>query len=265
MDQDRQQEQTPWEQIGRYLERSELVRRLEGFRRYLWTALLVFTAGSFGAYSLAPLVLEDMRRRQPSVSQLVMLAPAEGFLVRVKVALALGAALAIPLLMLGVWAVVTRGRRWTRRLVTFLFIPVSLGLFAVGAYFAYAWVVPAALRFLLGFAQDRLDPMISVNSYVNFVLTVVVPFGLVFQLPLLVFFLARVGIINHRLLSQRRGFAIVGIAALAAALTPGPDVFSQLLLAVPLIVLYEVSIWVAWLAAPRGVRQAAGAAARPSS
>ena len=253
-----------WARVEAYLRRSEVVRRLESVRRYLGVALLVFVAGTMGAFSLTPAVLQDMQRRMPEADQLIMLAPAEGFMVRVKVALALGTATAVPLVMLGVWAAATRGRPWRRRLATFFLIPVSLGLFGLGAWFAYGWIVPAALRFLLGFAADRLQPMISVNSYVNFVLSVVVPFGLVFQLPLLVFFLARVGVLSHRTLAERRRYAVVGIAALAAALTPGPDVFSQLLMALPLVVLYEISIWVAWLAAPPVGRRAARPAMRPS-
>lgn len=256
--------ETTWAQVSEYLKRSEVVRRFESVRRYLAVALLVFVAATVAAFSVTPAVLQDMQRRMPRADQLIMLAPAEGFMVRVKVALALGAATAVPLVMLGVWAAATRGRPWRRRLATFLFIPVSLGLFGLGASFAYGWVVPAALRFLLGFAADRLQPMISVNSFVNFVLSVVVPFGLVFQLPLLVFFLARMGVVDHRTLAERRGYAVVGIAALAAALTPGPDVFSQLLMAVPLVVLYEISIWVAWLAAPPVRRRAARPAMRPS-
>ncbi|MBE3599248.1 MAG: twin-arginine translocase subunit TatC [Limnochordaceae bacterium] len=252
-----QPEPSPWEQLTEMLARSPWVRRFESVRRYLAAGLLLFAVGSAAAFAVAPAVVADMERKQPEFARLVMLAPAEGFMVRIKVALALGAAIAIPAVMFGVWAVVTRGWPWGKRLSRFLFIPASLGLFFGGAYFAYGWVVPPALRFLLGFARDRLQPMISINSYTNFILTMVVPFGLVFQLPLLVFFLARLGVVSHRGLAQRRSYAIVGIAALAAALTPGPDVFSQLLMAVPLVVLYEVSIWIAWLAAPRG-------SARPS-
>ncbi|HEY8426074.1 MAG TPA: twin-arginine translocase subunit TatC [Limnochordales bacterium] len=257
-------QESPWEQLAQYLRRSPLVHRFEAIRRYLGAALVVFVAAATAAFSLAPAVLQDMQRRMPGSDGLVMLAPAEGFLVRIKVALAMGAATAVPLVMLGVWAVATRGRPWGRRLVTFLAIPVSLGLFGIGAWFAYGWIVPAALRFLLGFAADRLEAMISVNSYVNFILSVVVPFGLVFQLPLLIFFLARLGVLHHRTLAERRGYAVVGIAALAAALTPGPDVFSQLLMAIPLVALYEVSIWVAWLATLRTRRQESDPAMRPS-
>ena len=256
--------ESQWEQLARLLQRSPLVQRLEAVRRYLAAALAVFVVAAGAAFSLSAAVLQDMQRRMPRAQELIMLAPAEGFLVRVKIALALGAATAVPLVMLGAWAAATRGRSRRQRFVTFLAIPASLGLFTVGAGFAYGWVVPAALRFLLGFAADRLRAMISVNSYVNFILSVVVPFGLVFQLPLLVFFLARLGVLHHRTLAQRRGYAVVGIAALAAALTPGPDVFSQLLMAVPLVLLYEVSIWVAWVAAPRPRTREARAAARPS-
>lgn len=248
------------DQIAAWLARSDLARRLESARRYLLWGLVVFAVGSMAAFAVAPRVLADMQTKQPAFAELVMLAPAEGLLVRMKIALALGAATAIPAGMLGIWAAATQGWPLGRKLGRLAFIPVSLGLFAGGSLFAYQWVIPPALRFLLAFARDELLPLISINSFVNFVLSIVVPFGIVFQLPLLVLFAARLGMLDHRTLAERRRYAIVGIAAAAAALTPGPDVFSQLLMALPLVALYELSIWIAWLARPRSNRRASSQA-----
>lgn len=241
---------SPFEEFARLLSESGAIRRLQAVRRYIWSILVLFAAASGAGFVLSPAVLEDMRRRQMVVGELVMLSPTEGFMVRVKLALVLGAAVTLPAVMLAVWWTVTRSwPRW-RRFKAFLLVPVAAALFGGGAAFVYVVLVPAALRFLLSFASGPLEPLLSVDSFVQFVVTAVIAGGVVFQLPVFVFFLARMGIIDHRSLASRRPYALVGSAALAAVLTP-PDVFSQILLAIPLALLYEVSIWVAWLAAPR--------------
>lgn len=252
----------PWEQISRLLGQSEVVRRLEGLRRKLLWLALIFVVASGAAFAFTPAVLIDMQHKHEGLA-LVMLAPGEGFMVRVKLALALGSVAIIPSVMILLWAGATRGWPRRRRWAAGMLIPAALGLFGLGAYFAYDWVIPAALRFLIGFARQQLDPLISVASFVSFVIAVVLPFGVLFELPLVVFFLARIGLVTHRTLADRRRYAIVGIFVLAAAITPGPDVFSQLLLAIPLVVLYELSIWVAWLAAPRPLRATAAPPAAP--
>ena len=241
---------SPFEELSRILSESGAIRRLQALRRYVWGILVLFAAASGVGFVLSPMALEDMRRRQMVVGELVMLSPTEGFIVRVKLALIMGAAVTLPAVMLAVWWAVTRGwPRW-RRFKAFLMVPAAFGLFGGGGAFVYVFLVPAALRFLLSFAAGPLEPLLSVDSFVQFVVTAVIAGGVVFQLPLFVFFLARLGIIDHRTLASRRPYALVGSAALAAVLTP-PDVFSQILLAIPLALLYEMSIWVAWLAAPR--------------
>ena len=241
---------SPFEELSRLLSESGAIRRLQALRRHIWAILMLFAAASGAGFVLSPVALEDMRRRQVTVGELVMLSPTEGFMVRVKLALVMGAAVTLPAVMLAVWWAMTRGwSRW-RRFKAFLMVPVAVALFGGGAAFVYLILVPAALGFLLSFASGPLEPLLSVDSFVQFVVTAVIAGGVVFQLPVFVFFLARLGVIDHRTLASRRSYALVGSAALAAVLTP-PDVFSQLLLAIPLALLYELSIWVAWLAAPR--------------
>ena len=251
----------PFEELSRILAQSGAIRWLEALRRRIWAVLVIFAAAAGAGFAYSPAILQDMQRRQVVVGELVMLSPTEGFMVRVKLGLVAGAAVALPAVMLVVWSAVTRSwPRW-RRFKAFLMVPATVGLFAAGGGFIYTAVVPAALRFLLSFASGPLEPLLSVDSFVRFVLTAVVGGGLVFQLPLFVFFLARLGVVDHRSLAERRPYALVGSAALAAVLTP-PDVFSQILLAIPMALLYELSIWIAWLAAPRPRPATLRAAAR---
>lgn len=120
-------------------------------------------------------------------------------------------------------------------------------LFSLGAGFGYFVIIPVGVKFLLAYGSQTLVPMISVSKYISFLFALVFSFGLIFEMPLILGFLAKAGILEAKTLSQNRRLAIVGIFIAAAALTPGPDIFSQLLMAGPLLVLYEISIIVARL------------------
>jgi sec-independent protein translocase protein TatC len=105
-------------------------------------------------------------------------------------------------------------------------------------------VFPFGFKFLLGYAGESIQATISLDAYLGFAARLLLAFGVVFELPVAVFFLARMGLVTHRTLARGRGYALVIIIILAAVLTP-PDVFTQLLMAVPLYALYEISIVVA--------------------
>lgn len=130
---------------------------------------------------------------------------------------------------------------------------IGLLLFIFGSAFAAIVVVPSVLAFFLSFASDKVKPMLDLGNYVSFVFGIVIPFGLVFQLPLTMAALARVGVLAPASLAKHRRVAIVVIFIVAAVLTP-PDVISQLMMAGPLLVLYELGVIlakVAWRAHTR--------------
>lgn len=133
-----------------------------------------------------------------------------------------------------------------KRLVLALF-PLSVILFAAGVAFAYYTVFPLAIRFLLLVVTNGITPMITVREYLSFVLAFFIPFGLVFELPLAAFIMAKLELISPGLLARKRKYALLIIFIIAAILTPGPDIFSQLMMAVPMLFLYEVSILVTYL------------------
>jgi sec-independent protein translocase protein TatC len=107
----------------------------------------------------------------------------------------------------------------------------------------FFWVMPITIKFLLAIAPENVVPMLTINEYINFVMWTTVSFGLVFQLPLVALFLGKLGLINWRMMARGRRYAIVGIAFVAAVVTPSTDALSMILLALPLYLLYEVSIW----------------------
>ena len=126
------------------------------------------------------------------------------------------------------------------------FIIACFFSFVCGALFAYFLLLPPALKFLIGFAKDDLQPVISAGKYISFVTGIIFASGLVFQMPVLSFLLTKLGIINHRTLRKKYKYAIVIIVIVSAVITPTPDAFNMTFLALPMLALYELSIWVSY-------------------
>lgn len=173
--------------------------------------------------------------------ELVYLAPGEAFFTHLKLALVIGAGLSLPMALWQLAAFIFPGLSAAEKKYLCQGLPAAFILFLLGTAFAYRVMVPITYAFFLGFGGESLRPLISVGSYVSFVLSLVIPFGLVFQLPLLVMVLTGVGLITPKFLKFYRKYAVLAIFILAALLTP-PDIISQALMAGPLLVLYEASI-----------------------
>ena len=137
-----------------------------------------------------------------------------------------------------------RGLRWGRKLSLWLVVLLSVALFVGGVVFAYAIVLPTVLTFLMSFASEHIRPLLALERYVAFVFGLVVPFGLVFQLPLTMAALARLGVVAPQTMAGFRRVAILAIFVLSALMTP-PDLVSQLLMAGPMLVLYEFGLLLA--------------------
>lgn len=229
-----------------------LVHRLAEIRRRLIFAALFLLTFSILGYAVSQPVLDMLTARHPDLVTLIFLSPSEAFFARLKMALAIGFIASYPFLVGQIWSF---GRSFMDRRLqmrTLLLIPVSYVLFLMGALVAFFGVLPFALRFLLGFRTEELQPMLSVSPYVSFVMAVVLPLALVFQMPVVVMFLARLGVLRPRTLASKRKHAILLIFVMAAILTP-PDGFSQIMMAIPLVLVFELSLLFARLAAPRGL------------
>lgn len=175
------------------------------------------------------------------VGQLVFTAPGEAFVARIMLTLFGGFFLALPVVLYQAWQFVAAGlKEYETRYIKF-FAPCSFFLFVIGSLFAYFITVPISIRFLLSFSSDSIVPMITVKNYISFVGTMVLAFGVVFELPLVLMFLTKIGIATPAFLTQKRKHAVVLILIVSAFITP-PDFITQLIMAVPLIILYEAGI-----------------------
>jgi len=125
------------------------------------------------------------------------------------------------------------------------FVLSSTILFSGGVLFAYFLVLPPAFGFFMEFSTDFLRPMLTLREYLSFATRLLLAFGVIFEIPVVIFFLSRIGVVSARTLSRQRKYAILIIFILAAILTPTPDAFTQMMMALPMIVLYEAGILVA--------------------
>jgi len=216
-----------------------LVGHMEELRRRLIICILTILACSLFSYFYSDKILTFLKR--PFPHSLVFIAPQEPFVITLKIALFGGIIFALPMIIYQLWQFIYSGLKDKEKKYLLYYIPFSLLLFLSGASFAYFLVIPVGLRFLLGFGGSSLEPMISISRYLSFITLMILAFGIVFELPLVFLFLAGIGVVTPQFLAKKRKVFIIAIFVLAAILTP-PDVFTQILLAVPLLILYEVSI-----------------------
>jgi len=186
----------------------------------------------------------------PESARLIFLAPTEGFMVSIKLAMFAGLFITLPVVFYQLWQFLAPGlldkeKKYIPRIVVF-----STVFFFLGAAFCYTVVIRYGLNFLLGYQSPELVANISIKEYLRFVTLLILTFGIVFEMPILTYFLGRMGLVTPKLMREKRRYSIVLIFVLAAVITP-PDVFTQMMLALPLIILYETSIWVCKFAQPK--------------
>jgi sec-independent protein translocase protein TatC len=177
--------------------------------------------------------------------KLVFLSPVEGFWMNMKIALVAAFIVALPVIFQQLWSFVSPGLHMKEKKYVLPFIFVATVLFLIGAAFCFFIVLPFAMGFLLTYKiGDYMMPMLSVGMYVDFCLKFVLAFGAVFELPIIILFCTRMGFVTPKTLAKNRKYAILIAFIAAAILTPTPDAFNQVLMAIPMIVLYEVGILV---------------------
>lgn len=174
-----------------------------------------------------------------ATKELVFLAPAEALWVHLKIALIAGIIIACPVIFHQFWKFISPGLVEREKRYALPFILTSSGLFFFGALFCFTIVLPFAMKFLLNYKTESLMPMLSVERYTDFCLKFILAFGIVFELPLIIIFLTRLGIVTPQTLAKNRKYAVLLAFVAAAILTPTPDAFNQTLMALPIIVLYE--------------------------
>jgi len=176
--------------------------------------------------------------------------PAEAFIIKLKTALIAGLLLSAPNTFLHLWRFIAPGMYDTEKKVAIPFVILSSLLFFSGAYFCYAIMFPYAFQYFYGeYESIGIKPSIKVDEYMTFIVRLIFVFGLVFELPVVCFFMARLRLITHQWLIMNGRYAIVVIFIVAAILTP-PDVISQIFLAVPLLIIYVICIFITWYFRP---------------
>jgi sec-independent protein translocase protein TatC len=220
-----------------------LIEHLEELRKRLIICIFAVLVCSIFSYIYSDKILDILKR--PLSYSLVFTSPQEPFVITFKIALFGGVIFALPMIIYQTWQFVSLGLKEKEKKYLLFYGSFSLLLFLSGASFAYFLAIPRGLRFLLSFGASSLEPMISISKYLSFITMMILTFGLVFELPLVSLFLVRIGIVSPQFLAKKRKIAIIAIFVLAAILAPSPDAFSQILLAVPLVILYELSVWLA--------------------
>ncbi len=182
---------------------------------------------------------------------LVVTGVTEAFFVKLKVSIFFGFVIAFPVIMWSLWRFISPALHSHEKKYIYYFVPVSVLLFTGGILFSYFVVLKAVLAFFIYIAGDSLETMFKVDQYAGFILAFTLPFGLVFELPVVSWLLSRLGIINYQFLSSNRKYAILTIAVLSSALTPGGDPISMALMAIPVYILFEISVVVARITGSR--------------
>jgi len=225
-----------------------LLDHLGELRVRLVRCLIAVGLAFAGCYSFAEklfdLLMQPLVKAMPPDSKLIFTALPEAFFVYMQVGLVAATFVASPFIFYQIWAFISPGLYEEEKKNAIPIALFSASFFIGGAAFCYFQVFPYAFEFFMGFATDRILPMPSLSEYLGFALKMLLAFGIIFEMPLFTFFLAKLGILTAGMMRRGRKYAILGIFIVAAILTP-PDVFSQMLMACPMLVLYEISIFIA--------------------
>ncbi len=207
-------------------------------------AILVgFVVCIYFGEKLFELLASPLAKLLPGDSTLVFTGLADPFFIYLKVAFVAGIFLTIPYVLHQVWKFIAPGLHAREAKFALPFVVIATLLFYIGAAFAYFLVFPTVFQFFLSYQNPELKPMISIKDYVSLVMKLMLGFGAIFETPVIVVFLGLLGVVNSDVLKRGRRYFIVGGFIIAAILTP-PDVVSQIMMALPLILLFELSIQV---------------------
>jgi len=210
--------------------------------------IAMMAAFPFTGKLLNLLTLPNAHLKEPA--ELIFLKPTGMLMVRIEIAITVGVIVSLPIIFYQIWQFVMPGLYPSERKYLLPGLLFTTLCFLGGASFCYFVLIPNVLPFLFNLGTASISPKINITEYMSFILRLILVFGIVFELPIISYVLARVGILSPHFLRKYRRYGIVIVFIIAAILTP-PDPLSQLLMAFPLLFLYEISIWTSILAARR--------------
>ena len=212
-----------------------ITSHLEELRSRIIKSLFAVVVGSGIAYFFLDAITKFLTA---PVGKLYYMQPGEAFFTYLKIDIVSGFLIALPVIFFHVWKFFLPALTKDERAVLGLLVPASVILFFAGLAFAFFLILPIALKFFMGFSTEDLQTMFSFQNYFDFVITFLLPFGFVFELPLVVIVLAQLGILTSEFLGKYRRIIFFASFVLGAIITP-PDVISQISLALPVMLLYE--------------------------
>jgi sec-independent protein translocase protein TatC len=222
-----------------------LTAHLQELRKRLILSFVAIGIGFFVCYalkeSLFDILAAPLLKVMPKGGALIFTSVAEAFFTYMKVAFIAGIILTSPFILYQIWAFVAPGLYQKEKKYAIPFVLGGSFFFVLGVLFGYYVTIPIGFKFLLGYATDFIKPMPSMKEYLSFSIKFLLVFGLVFEFPVVLVLLARIGVVDAKTLARQRKYAILLIFIFAAVMTP-PDFISQVLMALPLIGLYELSI-----------------------
>jgi sec-independent protein translocase protein TatC len=222
-----------------------LTTHLQELRKRLILSFIAVGGGFALCYTFAEKIFDilaaPLLKMMPTGGSLIFTSVAEAFFTYMKVAFISGLILASPFVLYQIWAFVAPGLYRHEKKYVIPFVLAGSFFFAIGILFAYYVALPVGFKFLLGFATDFIKPLPSMKEYLSFSIKFLLAFGLVFEFPVVLVLLARIGVVEAKTLARQRKYAILLIFIFAAILTP-PDIISQVIVALPMIGLYELSI-----------------------
>ena len=224
--------------------RMTIIEHLEEFRSRLFKIAIAFVIASVVTWIFKARIF-DALLEPAGLKELNFMGPAQGLITDVKLALFSAFLLTIPVILYQMWMFVAPAVGDVGRLFTYILVILASSLFLAGVAFGYYAILPVGLQFLLGYAEDRYNELITADTYLPFVTRLLLASGIVFELPAATYVGSKLGLITAPTLRRFRKHALIVNAVLAAALTPSPDPFSMILMAVPMLLMYEVSILIA--------------------
>jgi len=228
-----------------------LMEHLEELRKRIVHSAVYLAAGFFVCWFFHDRIVDFLQAPLIKIGKsLVFTHPMDALNLDLQVALLGGAILASPFILFQVWLFIAPGLYQKERRFVVPFMAATVGLFLTGASFGYFYVLPAAIKILIVGFGHNFTPMVTIEDYSSFFLSVILGLGISFEMPVLIFFLAMFGIVTPRFLWKNIRYAILAVFLVAAIITPSPDPWTMCIYAIPMLALYLIGIAVAWWVHP---------------
>ena len=218
-----------------------LLEHLEELRRRIIIIAVAIGVGAVVGFFLADPIIAFLREPLPDGASLIQTTVGEAFGIQIQVALMTGLALAMPVILFEIWSFVTPGLTKSERRIVWPLLGAAIILFAAGLGLGYL-LIPVAINFLLDFSLEGVPPLLGVSDYISFITTLLLAFGLSLEFPVVLYLLARLGILSYAFLSRRRRFVALLIIAFAVLITPGDIVIGSATLAIVMYGLFEATL-----------------------